>query len=107
MRPFPCGINCAVFCGSPAVAISGDNYVATARYVVAVRYQVTANGVTTWVVHQVPWMMQGSGSVSVTDPQTTPVNQIQEALVTAIAAAEGLTTGDYVLLPDGTVVTLA
>ena len=107
MRPFPtAGINCAVFTGYPRISISGSNYVAAVQYVVATRYQVTSNGVTSWVLHQVPWMLQGSGSVSVTDPQTTPMNQVQTALVTAIATAEGLTTGDFVVLPDATVVTL-
>jgi len=54
-----------------------------------------------------PPFQQGSGSVTVTDANTSSALAIQQSVIGAIAAAEGLSSGDYVVMPDGmTVITL-
>ncbi|MHB8409831.1 MAG: hypothetical protein ACYDHY_17390 [Acidiferrobacterales bacterium] len=53
-----------------------------------------------------PYLYLGKGNVTVTETANSSAQAVQTAVIGAVAAAEGLSSGDVVLLPDGTVVTL-
>lgn len=102
-------INGARIVGAPTPAFSGGNVVQSASYRVG-WYTAPTPPATAPIFHDAPtaspWQ-KGTGSVAVTVPATTGAQAVQTAVVQAIATAEGLTTGDAVILPDGiTVVTL-
>jgi len=99
-------INGAHITAVPSPAFVGSNIVQTASYRVC---WVTMHGTLPSFsdAPTAPPFQQGTGSVTVTEPNTTSALAIQQAVIAAIAAAEGLTTGDIIVLPSGTdVITL-
>jgi len=94
----------------PSPSFVGSNIVQTASYRVCWVMVTTVNGkqqVSFSDAPTAPPFQQGSGSVTVTEPNTTSALAIQQAVVAAVAAAEGLSTGDIIVLPSGTdVITL-
>lgn len=101
-RSFPAGANCAVL-GRMSIYLSGSNVVANLFYEIATRFQ---DAQSVWHVASVPWMLLGTGTISVTEPLTTSVGDVQTAIINSLKTTEGLTTGDFIIYPDGTVVTL-
>ena len=107
-RPVP-NINAARLTTVPTPVFTATEVVQTAQYRVCwatIVKDASGNPIASFSdAPTAPPFQQGSGTVTVTVPNTSGALSVQQAIIGEIAAAEGLTTGDYIISPDGKTIT--